>query len=138
MTLHIKIVGAAPERKSVGAAGYDLCASKDHTIPVGQIGIVGTGLRIAVPLGYELQVRARSGMAARGILVANAPGTVDSDYRGEIGVILINMSGKISEIKAGDRVAQAVFARVEDCVFENVETLDETSRGSGGFGSTGS
>ena len=100
--------------------------------------LVPTGLRIALPVGYEAQVRPRSGLAAKaGITVLNTPGTVDSDYRGEVKVILINHSDVPFVIKDGDRIAQMVIARHETAAFEVVTSLEETTRGEGGFGSTG-
>ena len=100
---------------------------------------VSTGLKIAIPLGYEGQVRPRSGLAlTKGITLVNAPGTIDSDYRGEIGVILINLSDKAVKLEAGERIAQLVIVPVSQAVLIGVETLDETARGGGGFGSTGS
>ena len=100
---------------------------------------VSTGLRIAIPLGYEGQVRPRSGLALKkGITLVNTPGTIDSDYRGEIGVILINLSDKTVKLEEGERIAQLVIVPVSQAVLIGVETLDETARGGGGFGSTGS
>ena len=100
--------------------------------------MVPTGIAISLPVGFEAQVRPRSGLAAKkGITVLNAPGTVDSDYRGEIKVILINHSDEPFTIKDGDRIAQMVIARHESASFEEVTSLDETERGAGGFGSTG-
>ena len=100
--------------------------------------IIPTGLSIELPLGYEAQVRPRSGLAAKyGISVLNSPGTIDADYRGEIGVILINLSKEPFTIKNGDRVAQMVIAKHERADWNEVKTLSETSRGEGGFGSTG-
>ncbi len=100
--------------------------------------IIGTGLKIALPQGYEAQVRPRSGLAAKhGISVLNAPGTIDADYRGEIGVILVNLSNEPFTIHPGERIAQLVLAQYEQVEWKLQETLDTTERGSGGFGSTG-
>ena len=124
------------------AAGADLCAclgnGETMTLEPHKWALVPTGLRIALPVGYEAQVRPRSGLAAKaGITVLNTPGTVDSDYRGEVKVILINHSDIPFVIKDGDRIAQMVIARHETASFSVVQTLDETQRGEGGFGSTG-
>lgn len=97
-----------------------------------------TGLTVAIPPGFEIQVRPRSGLAAkRGVTVINTPGTIDSDYRGEIGVVLVNLSHEPAHIEPGERIAQLVVAKVERARFELVASLDETSRGDGGYGSTG-
>lgn len=129
-----------PAYETVGAAGMDLRANIDESITLKPLerAIVKTGLFIALPQGYEAQVRPRSGLAAKkGITVLNAPGTVDADYRGEIGVILVNLSNDDFVINDGERVAQLVIAKHESVVWEEVAILDETKRGSGGFGSTG-
>jgi dUTP pyrophosphatase len=115
-----------------------LCASKAVTIKSGEFEKVPTGIRISMPMGLEAQVRPRSGLAAKyGVTVLNAPGTIDSDYRGEICVILINHGKKDFVIEPGMRIAQMVFSKVIQVDFKQVEQLDETSRGEGGFGSTG-
>jgi len=99
--------------------------------------LVGCGFSLAIPTGYELQIRSRSGNAIKqGLIVLNSPGTIDSDYRGEIGVILINKGGLAVRVNIGDKVAQAVLSEYKDIVFTEVEELDETERGEGGFGST--
>ena len=127
-----------PEMATPGAAGYDLCASKAVTIKAGEFEKVPTGIRISMPVGLEAQVRPRSGLAAKhGVTVLNAPGTIDSDYRGEICVILINHGKKDFQIEPGMRIAQMVFSKVIQVDFKQVDQLDETSRGEGGFGSTG-
>ena len=127
-----------PEYKTVGSAGMDITSNEDVTLMPGQFKIVKTGLACAVEEGYEVQVRPRSGMACKhGITVINTPGTIDSDYRGEIGVGLINLSQGQFDIKKGDRIAQLVVNKIEQPEIEIVEELDETDRGSGGFGSTG-
>jgi len=143
---------ALPEYKTEGAAAMDLYAAEDKFIEVNKIEIVKTGIAIAVPQGYEAQIRARSGLAAKGLIVANGPGTIDSDYRGEVGVILANLTavGDASvcskgpwknlpgfSVKKGDRIAQMVIAPVTRANLQVVEELDDTVRGSGAFGSTG-
>lgn len=122
------------------SAGMDIRANIEHTITIKPLErmVVKTGLMIALPSGYEAQIRPRSGLAAKkGITVLNSPGTIDADYRGEIGVILINLSTEDFLINDGDRIAQMVVAKYERVDFEQVEVLSETTRGSGGFGSTG-
>ena len=122
------------------SAGMDLRACLDAPVTLGPLErtLVPTGLFIALPAGYEAQVRPRSGLAAKhGITVLNTPGTIDADYRGEIKVILVNLSDTPFEIVPGERIAQMVVARHERVEWEEVEVLDETQRGQGGFGSTG-
>lgn len=127
-----------PTYATPGAAGMDLLAAKAMTIPPGGRALVPTGLCIALPEGFEMQVRPRSGLALKhGITVPNAPGTVDEDYRGEVGVILLNTGVEPFVIMRGDRIAQAVFAPVTRADWEEVVVLPETQRGTGGFGSTG-
>ena len=129
-----------PEYKTAGAAGADICAflSEPVTIKKGERAMIGTGLSFSIPFGYEIQVRPRSGLAAKnGVTVLNTPGTIDSDYRGEVKVILINLGSEDFVAKNGDRIAQIVVAPVTLARFEKVSALDETERGSGGFGSTG-
>lgn len=129
-----------PARASEGAAGLDLCADLDAPVALapGAFALVATGVAIALPPGHEGQVRPRSGLAAKhGVTVLNAPGTIDEDYRGEIKVVLINHGPREHVIASGDRVAQLVIARVEKPRIVEVTTLDATSRGGGGFGSTG-
>lgn len=130
----------APGYATEGSAGVDLKANIEEPItlvPFQRV-IVPTGLRIALPKGTEAQVRPRSGLAAKhGITVLNTPGTIDADYRGEVGVILINLSDKDFVINPGERIAQMVLARYERFEWEEVEQLDSTSRGEGGLGSTG-
>ncbi|MBN9080650.1 MAG: deoxyuridine 5'-triphosphate nucleotidohydrolase [Rhizobiales bacterium 62-17] len=131
-----------PRYQSTGAAGLDLVAAVAADEPVslapGQRRLVPTGLSIALPDGYEAQVRPRSGLALKnGVTVLNAPGTVDSDYRGEIGVILINLGEEPFVIARGDRIAQMVIAPVSQLEFEETSTLASSARGAGGFGSTG-
>ena len=129
-----------PEYKTEGAAGLDLQAVLDEPLRLKPLerSLVKTGLFIALPKGFEAQVRPRSGLAYKqGITVLNTPGTIDADYRGEIGVILVNLSNENCTIQHGERIAQLVIAKHETIVWNAVETLEETSRGSGGFGSTG-
>ncbi|MBR1402853.1 MAG: dUTP diphosphatase [Treponema sp.] len=129
-----------PEYKTAGAAGADICAllSEPVIIKKGERAMIPTGLFFAIPHGYEIQVRPRSGLAAKnGVTVLNTPGTIDSDYRGEVKVILINLGSEDFEVKNGDRIAQIVVSPVTIGSFERVSELDETERGSGGFGSTG-
>jgi dUTP pyrophosphatase len=133
---------APPGYATGGAAGADLRAClPDRGVLVlapGARSVVPTGLALALPEGWEGQVRPRSGLALRlGVTVANAPGTIDADYRGELGVLLVNLGDAPAEIRHGERIAQLVIAPVARAVFETVETLDETPRGAGGFGSTG-
>lgn len=127
-----------PTYATAGAAGMDLLAARAMTIPPGGRALVPTGLCIALPEGFEMQVRPRSGLALKhGITLPNAPGTVDEDYRGEVGVVLLNTGAEPFVIARGDRIAQAVFAPVTRADWEEVVVLPETQRGTGGFGSTG-
>ena len=129
-----------PEYATKQSAGMDLRANLDDAIELepGQRKIIPTGLSIDLPAGYEGQVRPRSGWAAKhGITVLNAPGTIDADYRGEIGVILINLGLKSFTIEKGDRIAQLVIAKHETVTWEEIRDLENTERGSGGFGHTG-
>lgn len=143
-TLRIMRVAGAedlplPAYETAGAAGMDLRAAIDAVIPPGQRLLVPTGIAVALPESLEAQVRPRSGLALKhGITVLNAPGTIDSDYRGEIKVPLINHGAEPFAIKRGDRIAQMVVAAVVQVKLAEVETLDETARGAGGFGSSGS
>ena len=129
-----------PAYKTSGAAGADLCALLDAplTIAAGSFAMVPTGLFFEIPEGYEVQVRPRSGLAAKnGVTVLNTPGTIDSDYRGEIKVILINLGSADFTINSGDRIAQMVVAPVTQASFTITDSLSQTERGAGGFGSTG-
>ncbi|WPB85736.1 dUTP diphosphatase [Sediminicoccus rosea] len=127
-----------PAYATPGSAGMDLLAAREMVIPPGGRALVPTGLAVAIPDGFEMQVRPRSGLALKhGVTVLNAPGTVDSDYRGEVGVILLNTAAEPFAIARGERIAQAVFAPVTRAVWEEVVVLPETQRGTGGFGSTG-
>lgn len=142
--MKIKIINksshALPNYETIASAGMDLRANLTDPITLKPLErtIVKTGLFIELPIGLEAQVRPRSGLAAKkGITVLNAPGTVDADYRGEIGVILVNLSNQDFSIENGERIAQLVIAKHERAEWIAVETLSETSRGEGGFGSTG-
>ena len=129
-----------PTYKTSGSSGMDLVAhiKKKITINPGRTAMIPTGISVAIPKNYEIQIRPRSGLAAnKGISVLNTPGTVDSDYRGEIKVILINLSKKTFDIKSGDRIAQIVVCPVTKAEFAEVKQLPKTARGKGGFGSTG-
>ena len=131
---------ALPEYATSLSAGLDLRANLDEPIVLGSLQrvLVPTGLFISLPEGYEAQVRPRSGLAAKkGITVLNSPGTIDADYRGEIKVILVNLSQEPFLVEDGERIAQMVVASHEQIQWEQVEVLDETDRGEGGFGSTG-
>ena len=131
---------ATPNYETTGAAGMGLRANIEEAITLKPLerAIVKTGLYIALPIGFEAQVRPRSGLAAKkGITVLNAPGTVDADYRGEIGVILVNLSNAEFIVKDGERIAQLIIAKHERVNWKEVEVLNETARGAGGFGSTG-
>ncbi|MEO9076281.1 MAG: dUTP diphosphatase [Gelidibacter sp.] len=140
----IKIINKSnhdlPNYETIASAGMDLRAnlSESRILKPLERSIVGTGLFIELPIGYEAQVRPRSGLAAKkGITILNAPGTIDADYRGEIGVILVNLSNEDFEIVNGERIAQLVIAKHERAEWLSVENLSETVRGEGGFGSTG-
>ena len=129
-----------PSYETVLSAGMDLRASIDQTVILQPLArcLIKTGLFLAIPSGYEAQIRPRSGMALKkGITVLNTPGTIDSDYRGEIGVILINLSNENCEISNGDRIAQMIIAKHEQLNLIEVEEINTTDRGDGGFGSTG-
>ena len=131
-----------PSYETAGAAGMDIRAAVDAegalTLSPGTRALVPTGLVVEIPAGFEAQIRPRSGLAFKhGITCLNTPGTIDSDYRGEVGVILINLGQEPFVIKRGDRIAQMVIAAVAQATVVEVETLDDTARGAGGFGSTG-
>lgn len=127
-----------PAKATSGSAGYDLCSACATTIPSGKFAMVPTGISISMPEGLEAQVRPRSGLAAKnGVTVLNSPGTIDSDYRGEICVILINHGSEDFKIENGMRIAQLIFSEVITVSFDERPNLDESRRGVGGFGSTG-
>jgi len=142
--MKIKIVNTSknplPEYKTLGASGLDLLA--DNTVPIFlkpmERQLIPTGLFVEIPLGYEGQVRARSGLAIKnGITLVNCVGTIDSDYRGELKIPVINLSEEAFEIKSGDRIAQLIIAKYERIDWDTVDAVEETHRGTGGFGSTG-
>jgi dUTP pyrophosphatase len=157
--MKVKIINLSkfplPEYSTKGAAGIDLKVDFERTflpfngpssyqlLPTSyqlspkEIFIFKTGLFVEIPEGYELQIRSRSGLSTKGIIIANSPGTIDSDYRGEIGLIISNISSKSYFINDGDRLAQAVLKKVEKIEWEQVEKLEETERGKGGYGHTG-
>ncbi|MEH6744627.1 dUTP diphosphatase [Hyphomonas sp.] len=131
-----------PAYETIGSAGMDVRAAVSQEDPIllqaGERAMIPTGLSVAIPQGYEIQVRPRSGLAAKhGLTCLNTPGTIDSDYRGEIKVILINLGQDAFTIQRGERIAQLVLAPVTQLAWEEVDALDETDRGAGGFGSTG-
>ena len=142
--MKVKVINCSPFALPAYAtplsAGVDLKANLSEAITLKPLerSLVSTGLFLAIPAGYEAQVRPRSGLAAKhGITVLNSPGTIDADYRGEVKVILVNLSPEPFVIEPGERIAQLVVARCEQVSWEEVERLDETERGAGGFGSTG-
>lgn len=142
--MEVKIVNLSkwdvPAYATAQSAGVDLHANIDSTVTLKPLerAMIPTGLYMAIPAGYEGQVRPRSGLAAKhGVTVLNTPGTIDADYRGEIKVIIVNLSSEPFEIVPGERIAQMVFAKHEIAEFKLVDSLDDTLRGTGGFGSTG-
>ena len=142
--MQVKVINKSkhplPQYETIASAGMDVRANIDEPISLAPLErlLVKTGLFVDIPLGYEIQVRPRSGLAfKKGITVLNSPGTIDADYRGEIGVILVNLSLDKFVINDGDRIAQLVIAKHEQIKWEKVTFLNETERGSGGFGSTG-
>jgi dUTP pyrophosphatase len=127
-----------PRRMSDGAVGFDLCALDACELwPKNPPFMIATGIALEVPPGYECQVRLRSGMGRKGLAIPNAPGTIDPDYRGEIFVMLVNLSERMIRVEAGERVAQLVFVQIPRVSLEEAEELGSTARGDGGFGSTG-
>lgn len=142
--MQVKIINrskhALPAYETTASAGLDVRANLHETIELKPLerALIKTGLFMEIPEGYECQVRPRSGLAfKKGVTVLNAPGTIDADYRGEVGVILINLSNEPFQIEDGERIAQLVFAKVEQAQWEETVELSETERGAGGFGSTG-
>lgn len=142
--MKIKVINRSafdlPQYETANAVGLDVRANTTEGIRLAPLerALVPTGLYVEIPEGYEIQVRPRSGLAAKyGISVANAPGTIDPDYRGEIKVILVNLSNEVFELKPGERIAQLVVAQFTRIEWESVEQLSDTERGAGGFGSTG-
>lgn len=135
-----KIISTAkiPQYQTSGAAGFDLASVISTTIMPGETALVGTGLSFEIPEGYEMQVRPRSGVSAKtNVRVANSPGTIDSDFRGEVKVILHNHGPQPFKIEEGDRIAQGLIAPVYKAIFEEAEELSQSDRGVGGFGSSG-
>jgi dUTP pyrophosphatase len=139
LTIKILNNGApVPFYATNGAVGFDIACREYFTLHEGEKKLVPTGLFLAIPEGYEMQIRPRSGLALRhGVTVLNSPATIDTDYRGEIGVLLINHGNADIHFHAGDRIAQGVITPVTRATFEIVDTLEKTERGNGGFGSTG-
>ena len=142
--MKIKIINTSthqlPHYETLASAGMDLRANNTEPITLKSLerAIIPTGIFMELPIGYEAQVRPRSGLAAKkGITVLNAPGTIDADYRGEVGVILVNLSSEDFIVENGERIAQMVIAKHERAEWDQVEVLSETDRGAGGFGSTG-
>lgn len=142
--MKVKIINrsnhALPAYETSASAGMDVRANLEEAIVLEPLArtLVKTGLFLEIPEGYECQVRPRSGLALKkGITVLNSPGTIDADYRGEVGVILVNLSNESFRIEDGERIAQLVFAKVEQAQWESAEVLSNTARGAGGFGSTG-
>src|SRR3989338_4993221 len=142
--MHVKVINSSghllPSYETAASAGMDVRAHLEMPITLQplQRGLVKTGLFLEIPVGFECQVRPRSGLALKkGLTVLNSPGTVDADYRGELGVILINLSDEAVVIEDGERIAQLVFAQVEQAAWEESTELSDTQRGAGGFGSTG-
>lgn len=134
----IKDNAVIPSYAHDGDAGVDLYSTEDYLLKPGDRVLVSTGIKIAVPKGYEAQTRPKSGLALKqGLSIANTPGTIDSGYRGEVGVIAINLGKENIKIEKGKKVAQMIFNKVEEAEFGEVKELDDTKRGDGGFGSTG-
>jgi dUTP pyrophosphatase len=144
MVMKVKVINHSkndlPKYETLLSAGMDVRANLTESICLNPLErkLISTGLFLEIPAGFECQVRPRSGLALKkGITVLNSPGTIDADYRGEVGVILINLSNEAFVIENGERIAQLVFSKVEQIEFDQVENLSETQRGVGGFGSTG-
>ncbi|MGB2278704.1 MAG: dUTP diphosphatase [Flavobacteriales bacterium] len=142
--MQVKVINKSkhslPQYETIASAGMDVRANIDQAITLAPLGrsLVKTGLFVEIPIGYEIQVRPRSGLAfKKGITVLNSPGTIDADYRGEIGVLLVNLSSEPFVIEDGERIAQLVLASHEQASWQEVEILGDSDRGQGGFGSTG-
>ena len=142
--MQVKVINKSkhplPQYETIGSAGMDIRAHIEEAITLAPLDrvLVKTGLFVEIPLGYEIQVRPRSGLAfKKGITVLNSPGTIDADYRGEIGVLLVNLSSEPFVIEDGERIAQLVLASHEQAQWQEVDILEESNRGQGGFGSTG-
>jgi dUTP pyrophosphatase len=127
-----------PARATAGSAGFDVASAEEGTLAPGERRLFGTGFRVAIPEGYEVQIRPRSGLALKhGITLPNTPATIDSDYRGELKIALVNLGSEAFQVTRGMRIAQLLVARVEPAEFRAVEELPPSARGEGGFGSTG-
>lgn len=140
LEIPISLDGGAtvPTYQTEGSAGMDVCSNEDVRLEPMERKLVSTGIRVAIPPGYEGQVRPRSGLAVKkGLSMVNTPGTIDSDYRGEMKILLINFGSEAVELSKGERIAQLVICPVARATWREVENLDETDRGEGGFGSTG-
>lgn len=144
MSVTVKVINksghALPDYETIASAGMDLRAVLDAPVVLAPLGraIIKTGLFIELPMGFEAQVRPRSGLAAKnGVTVLNSPGTIDADYRGEVGVILVNLSNEAFTVQHGERIAQLIIAKHERAEWDIAEALTDTVRGAGGFGSTG-
>jgi dUTP pyrophosphatase len=142
--MQVKVINKSkhslPQYETIASAGMDVRANIDQAITLAPLGrsLVKTGLFVEIPIGYEIQVRPRSGLAIKkGITVLNSPGTIDADYRGEIGVVLVNLSSEPFVIEDGERIAQLVLVSHEQANWQEVEILEDSDRGQGGFGSTG-
>ncbi|MEC8273714.1 MAG: dUTP diphosphatase [Bacteroidota bacterium] len=142
--MQVKVINKSkhplPQYETIASAGLDVRANIDQSITLAPLGrsLVKTGLFLEIPIGYEIQVRPRSGLAfKKGITVLNSPGTIDADYRGEIGVILVNLSSEPFVIEDGERIAQLILASHEQASWQEVQVLGDSDRGQGGFGSTG-
>ena len=142
--MRVKVINKSkhplPQYETIASAGMDVRANIDQAITLAPLGrsLVKTGLFVEIPIGYEIQVRPRSGLAfKKGITVLNSPGTIDADFRGEIGVLLVNLSSEPFVIEDGERIAQLVLASHEQASWQEVEILEDSDRGQGGFGSTG-
>jgi dUTP pyrophosphatase len=142
--MRVKVINKSkhplPQYETIASAGMDVRANIDQAITLASLGrsLIKTGLFVEIPIGYEIQVRPRSGLAfKKGITVLNSPGTIDADYRGEIGVLLVNLSSEPFVIEDGERIAQLVLASHEQASLQEVEILGDSDRGQGGFGSTG-
>ena len=142
--MRVKVINKSkhplPQYETIASAGMDVRANIDQAITLAPLGrsLVKTGLFVEIPIGYEIQVRPRSGLAfKKGITVLNSPGTIDADYRGEIGVLLVNLSSEPFVIEDGERIAQLVLASHKQASWQEVEILEDSDRGQGGFGSTG-
>ncbi len=134
----IKDNAIIPAYAKAGDAGVDLCSTEEYELAPGERKLISTGIKIALPEGHEAQVRPRSGLAIKhGISIVNTPGTIDAGYRGEIGIILINHGQEPFKVESGMRIAQMVINQIEHAEFEEVDALDETERGEGGFGHSG-